>query len=447
MKSKKREHFYFLALSVIVVLFGMSVVTVYQHLSGNLLISYASNKEELIDLVKVDNVDDFELKSNFVDLEIFNETYDEVLISNHENLLFDGLNKDSGIWINFNFENIYENWELEQVDNSTVYMRFRRANQAGYMYSGFLAIPALDIINSRNLTADVKSYQEENPGANLLSQGFGSVKDFPNKIRYACSYDHDKFTLIPYLRNDEGQWFAGQLEKGSLSTYEFPEIPYQLEVTIKVLAENTNEVIVNRMDEEGHYELWLRQYYDDLVIREDFVLADTWIMYQEPKEKEVLFADLCSFLRVYKNDNYLELYSQPNYQGFKQSIYSNISNLSHEFIGDNNIASIKSFGNVEVEVYSGFDYKGKGFDFTGHVNNFNGTTVGNDNISSLKLIYLPIKETIEIPENAVIYAEASEDSEVMEDALLVGEYEIIWKKNDWYKIDLGNKREAWFYQK
>lgn len=422
-----------------------SVQIFYELAAGAAPPIYSS--EPSISFSNTDVADYSEFADNIVNIEIYNENYDEVIMSNHEDLLSDGLNKDSGQWINFGFENIYQNWILEEIDNSAIYMRFRREAQSGYAYSNILVLPGDELGNSRELTSDVKAYQEGvSANLNTITQGFNTLRDYPGQVRYTCDYDYEKFHIVPYLRNSVGEWFAGNLKAGSLTVYEFPGLAYPLEITMKMIGENNYEFIVNRVDKEAHFELWMRQYYDDLVIREDFVLADTWVMYQQPKQQEILLVDLCHYLRSYKNNNYIEVYSQPNYQGFKQTIYANVHNFSYEYIGDNNIASIKSFGNVNTVLYSEADYKGKKFEFQGDVNNFNGTSVGNDNISSLKLIYLPLGEKLSLTESFKIYLDASETSEVLEKAWPASDYEIVWQDGVWYKIKFSNGREGWVLQ-
>ena len=294
-----------------------------------------------------------------------------------------------------------------------------------------------------NLDFEVKGYTESSEYTIVdYDIGLGLFTEFPDKIRYTCNYDWDKFEVIPYLHDYEGHYFRGELKDDNNGIYVFPELSSEgIEIRVDEMDNYKYQFTVENIKEDAHYELWARQLYDGLVIREDFVFADTKIMYQQIKEKELLLNDLCLFLIEYKNDNYIIAYKDRASLYLKDYIYQSLKDFSNELIKDNSISAIDSFGDIEVTVYSEKNYEGESFTFKGDVDNFINTNVGNNNISSLEIKYLDERK-IEIEEMMNAYLQNNENSEIIIDDLETGEYKLLWKEGDWAKIFVENQ-ELW----
>ncbi len=371
-----------------------------------------------------ENNEDDIFPEKVANLHLYNLDYNEVKISNNADLSSDDLNSDSGKWLQFVGDDVYENWLLDPADNSKIYLQFRKKSANSYKYSKVIAVPKENL----HLLAELSKKVEE-----------------LNVAEYS-DYNLDRFMLKPFLLNGQGNVIWSEQAEQNKNKFVFTDLSGQpfIEIFYNKNDDIYSFVLNNFSDKDfQEYELWVREYYDKLIIRDDYITSN---LSKSHLNKEISRADLLKELRAYHQQNYIEVFSEENYKGLTEKIYLDKIDLTYNLFA-NNISSIKFYqqSDFSIEVYSDSSFKGLKDKINSDLPSLAKLNVGNNNISSIKFIYEPQNKTVVVPANSPCYAQGNLQSPVLFNTKEKSEYEVLWRDGDFYKVKLSPKQEAWFF--
>lgn len=350
MPNKKRHGLYLVGALVMMFFFVNALVMVFQFLSEDSLFSSAALNPD------AESVTEEALaKHYYEDIDISNDFFDEIIMSNDSGLIYDGLNEYSGRWLYFDRDDIYSYWELTSEDSNYVYLQMRKELADGYSYSRLLVLDNNDLMNSKTLSSSLKDLSD-------------------------CSNFMKKINISPVLMDKAGNIFNYDSEDSGI--YEFSI----LDNNIKIALENY-KTTVNFMDEEMDLSLLLVLKYDDKVLDKDIIFKNISENYQVSKEVVLDFNNYCDEINELIEGNYIIAYNKENYKGQSIKIKNDISDLSSYFVGVNDISSIKIIGDLEITVYAGENFTGKSEEFSVNSPNMTESKLGDNNIESIKIKY------------------------------------------------------------